>query len=84
MKDHTHPGKMVKRITEQRNVDNEQMALMLGIRIEYFDLIIKCLVDVNIELAFRLSHVLGLTPQRWMYMQVDHNISKYDSRGLFK
>jgi len=85
-----NPAELIKRLIKQdKCYAAEEMAKMLGLDIVSFDMLLRGHLPISTDIAYRLSAVLGGTPENWVYRQLEHDIAQqrrkaYRSRELFK
>ncbi|HUE91863.1 HigA family addiction module antitoxin [Pseudomonas sp.] len=82
-----HPGGIIRR----RYIDPLQLSLSaladaMGVNVSSVSRVVNEKADLTSEMAMRISYVLGGTPEMWMGLQTDFNLTKakaaFDPAGL--
>lgn len=75
-----HPGGFIKRVyLEPHGLGSNEVASMLKVSASTFNRLINEKSDVSPEMALRLSIVLGRSPESWLLMQDNFDLSKAKS-----
>jgi addiction module HigA family antidote len=69
-----HPGKILKREIEARNMSANRLALDLGVPATRISEILRGRRGITPETALRLAAYFGGSPRFWMNMQTNHDI----------
>jgi len=72
-----HPGGFIKRVyLEPHGLGSNEVAAKLQVSPSTFNRLINEKSDVSPEMALKLSKVLGRSPESWLLMQDNFNLSK--------
>ncbi|MEE9544320.1 MAG: HigA family addiction module antitoxin [Rhodospirillales bacterium] len=69
-----HPGKLLKRELEARQLSANRLALEIGVPANRITAIMKCRRAVTPETALRLGRYFGTGPDLWFNMQGKHDL----------
>lgn len=71
-----HPGEFITRVyLEPNDLSGRELALKLGVAASTLSRILKGSSAVSPEMALRLSKALGRTPESWLAMQFNYDLS---------
>ena len=68
-----HPGYYIKEIVEQTGLAQEDFAKRLGITLENLSVLISGEQNLSIDIALRLSRMLGTTVGYWLNLQLAYD-----------
>lgn len=72
-----HPGEFIKETyIDPLNISLRKAAIDLDVAPSTFSRLIKGKADLSPEMALRLSKAFGRTPESWMQMQANYELSK--------
>lgn len=78
LKSPMHPGEFVKELyMVPFGISSERMANALSVSPSAFSRFINGKSDLSIDMAFRLSIVIGRSVESWMNMQTNFDMQKY-------
>ncbi len=71
-----HPGAFIRRVyLEPFNLVSNQIARKLQVNPSTFNRLLNEKSDVSPEMALKLSKVIGRSPESWLLMQDNYNLS---------
>lgn len=76
-----HPGKLVADNIAALNLTLQDVAMALDITPDTLQLITTQQIAISPEMALRLSHVIGSSPEWWLRMQNSHSLF-YAKQGI--
>ena len=68
-----HPGVYLKEYIEEMKLSQNEFAKRLGISGKQLSLILKYEANITVDIAYRLSKLIGTSPDFWIKLQ-----NKYD------
>ncbi|MBV1883572.1 MAG: HigA family addiction module antidote protein [Pseudomonadales bacterium] len=72
-----HPGGFIKRVyLEPYGLGSNEVSAKLQVSASTFNRLINEKSDVSPEMALKLSKVIGRSPESWLLMQDNFNLSK--------
>ncbi len=82
-----HPGGIIsRRYIKPLNLSLTSLADAMGVSVSSVSRVVNEKADLTCDMAMRISYALGGTPEMWMGLQADFNLSKakaaFDSAGL--
>lgn len=82
-----HPGGIInRRYIKPLNLSLTSLADAMGVSVSSVSRVVNEKADLTSDMAMRISYVLGGTPEMWMGLQTDFNLSKakaaFDPEGL--
>ena len=76
-----HPGEFITRVyLEPNDLSGREIALKLGVAASTLSRILKGSSAVSPEMALRLSKALGRSPESWLAMQYNYDLSQARQR----
>lgn len=73
----SHPGGIIRRrYLEPLNLTLSAVAEALDVAVSSVSRVVNEKADISSDMALRLSHVLGGTPQMWLNLQASYNLEK--------
>ncbi|ODS29664.1 MAG: transcriptional regulator [Candidatus Scalindua rubra] len=89
MHDPPHPGEFIREIyMEPFGLSSRKVARSLNVAASTFIRLLHCESSVTPEMALRLAHVFGRTPESWLAMQDHYSLwhakQKVDMRDVKK
>ena len=76
-----HPGEFITRVyLEPNDLSGRELALKLGVAASTLSRILKGSSAVSPEMALRLSKALGRSPESWLAMQYNYDLSQARQR----
>jgi addiction module HigA family antidote len=74
----THPGAILREELESRGLSANRLARALGVAASRISLICKQERAVTPETAIRLAEFFGNSPEFWLNLQAQHDLSKLE------
>jgi len=72
-----HPGEFIMQVyLEPNGLSGGELALRLGVSASTLSRVLKGTSGISPEMALRLSKALGRTPESWLALQLNHDLSK--------
>ncbi|MDM8551446.1 HigA family addiction module antitoxin [Desulfobacterales bacterium HSG2] len=71
-----HPGEVLRDELEEIEVSRSALAKHIGVLPEIVDEICRCARGIDTEMAIRLSRALGGSPQFWLNLQSNWELSQ--------
>jgi len=71
-----HPGKLIKREIEARQMSASKLAAALGVSANRISEIIRERRNVSAETALRLARYFGNSAESWLNLQIKHDLGK--------
>jgi len=71
-----HPGKLLKREIEARQMSARKLAAALGVPANRISEIIRERRNVSAETALRLARYFGNSAEFWLNLQIRHDLGK--------
>jgi addiction module HigA family antidote len=72
-----HPGEFITAVyLEPNEISGRELAVKLGVAASTLNRILKGTSGVSPEMALRLSKALGRSPESWLAMQYNHELSQ--------
>lgn len=71
------PGQKIKKLMKEHGYSSKYVAMTIGIREQTFSHYKRDQRKITIEIAVKLSKVLGLEPLEWLIIQVNYQYQKY-------
>lgn len=75
-----HPGRLLGRELEARNISVSQAARDLGVSRQVLSGLINGRSGMTAEMALRVGHYIGSGPDVWIRMQASHDLSRARER----
>lgn len=75
----THPGEILGEMyLDELKITQQDFAKHLGVSFRTINELVNKKRNISIDMAFRLSKALDTTPEFWINLQRDYDISKID------
>lgn len=75
--DPMHPGEYLREMyMEPYNIHAADLAEYLGVSPSTLSRVLNAKADLSVDMAFRLSKVLGRSPESWINLQTQFNLAK--------
>ena len=76
-----HPGEFITEVyLKPNNLSARQLAAKLGVHASTLHRILMGASSISPEMALRLSKALGRSPESWLAMQYNHDLSQAKQR----
>ena len=77
MKNHPHPGRIVRQdFLEPLNLTVTEAARVLGVARQTINNLVNEKAGISAEMAVRLSKAFGPSPEMWVRLQANYDLSK--------
>jgi len=84
MKNPPHPGEIIRELyIEPLELTVTQAAAGLGVTRKTLTLLLNGHANISPEMAVRLSHAFGRTPESWLQVQVQYDLAQVSQRVNF-
>ena len=72
-----HPGEFIREVyLEPNGITGRQLAAKLGVAPSTLNRVLQGTSGISPEMALRLSKALGRSPESWLTMQDNHDLSQ--------
>jgi addiction module HigA family antidote len=72
-----HPGEFIREVyLEPNGITGRQLAAKLGVAPSTLNRVLQGTSGISPEMALRLSKALGRSPESWLAMQDNHDLSQ--------
>lgn len=75
-----HPGQILQNILEEMKITQSALATNIGVTQSYISDIVSGRRNMTAVMAHKLSVAVGLTPETWMNLQQNWELSKIDPK----
>ncbi len=79
-----HPGRVLLDELDERNITQSSLAQHIGVLSKTVNEICRAKRGISAEMAVKLSLALGGSPQFWMNLQTQWELSQVDTRAIRK
>lgn len=75
--DPMHPGEFIREMyMEPFDIHAADLAVSLDVSPSTLSRVLNAKADLSVDMAFRLSKVLGRSPESWVNLQTQYNLTK--------
>lgn len=74
---YVHPGEFIREMyMKPFDIHAADLAAYLDVSPSTLSRVLNAKTDLSVDMAFRLSKVLGRSPESWMNLQTQYNLAK--------